>query len=56
MMLTRFSLLSSKPITLLDTVHPLSDTEPKIGKSRKVENPDPAICTTPPHPLLPRCT
>ena len=40
MMLIRFSLLSSNPITLLDTVHPLSDTKPKIGKSRKIENPD----------------
>ena len=38
-MLIRFSLPSSNPITLLDTIHPLSDTEPKIGKSRKVENP-----------------
>ena len=47
MILIRFSLLSSNPVTLLDTVHPLSDTEPIIGKSRKVENPDPAICTTP---------
>ena len=40
MMLIRFSLPSSNPITLLDTIHPLSDTEPKIGKSRKVENQD----------------
>ena len=39
-MLIRFSLPSSNPITLLDTIHPLSDTEPKIGKSWKVENPD----------------
>ena len=39
MMLIQFSLPSSNPTTLLETVHPLPDTEPKIGKSRKVENP-----------------
>ena len=48
MMLIWFSLPSSNPITLLYTVHPLSDTEPKIGKSRKIENPD--FCrSAPPH-------
>ena len=51
MMLIRFSLPSSNPITLLDTVHPLSDTEPKIGKSRKVENPDIGR-SAPPHNLI----
>ena len=48
MMLIRFSLPSSNPITLIYTVHPVSDTEPKIGKSRKVENPD-FSRSAPPH-------
>ena len=50
-MLIRFSLLSSNPITLLDTVHPLSDTKPKIGKSRKIENPDLGR-SAPPHTMI----
>ena len=50
MMLIRFSLPSINPITLLYTVHPLSDTEPKIGKSWKVENPD-LSRSAPPHKL-----
>ena len=49
MMLIRFSLPSSNPITLLYTVHPLSDTESIIGKSRKVENPDFSRSAPPQH-------
>ena len=37
-MLIRFSLVSSDPGILPDTVHLLSDTEPKNRKNRKIKN------------------